>query len=174
MRHYQRAVILLNVDYSPLETITWQRAVTLLVTGEAESVVDEPGQFIHSKSMTIPLPRTIKLKRYVHIEYRVVVLDEHSAATLAQILRRDKNRCGYCGEFASTVDHIFPQSRGGGNTWGNLIAACFDCNQLKADKTPEEAGMRLLWPPKAPEFDRHIQKTVWKDIAASEMEVNTN
>ena len=162
MRHYERGVILLNVDYTPLETITWQRAVTLIVMGEAESVADTPGQFVHSKSMTLPLPQTIRLNRYVHVEYRVISIDEHSPATLSQILRRDKNKCGYCGDFATTVDHIIPQSRGGQNTWGNMIAACFDCNQFKADRTPEEAGMRLLWPPKVPEYDKKIQQTVWK------------
>ena len=59
-----------------------------------------------------------------------------------------------------------PQSRGGKNVWGNLIAACFDCNQLKADQTPEEAGMRLLWPPKVPSFDSKMQKTIWKELAS--------
>lgn len=169
MRHYQRGVILLNVDYTPMETITWQRAVTLLVLGEAEAVISDPVEVVRSKSLSMPLPRTIRLLRYVHVEYRVVVIDEHSQATLAQILRRDKNKCGYCGEFAATVDHIFPQSRGGTNTWGNLIAACFDCNQMKADKTPEEAKMRLLWPPKVPEYDKKIQQTVWKELASVEV-----
>ena len=167
MKNYDRGVLLLNVDYSALETITWQRAVTLMVMGEAESVVDvEPEILVRSKITAIPMPKTIRLLRYVHVEYRVVVVDEHSSATLPQVLRRDKNRCGYCGDFATTVDHIMPQSRGGKNVWGNLIAACFDCNQLKADQTPEEAGMRLLWPPKVPSFDSKMQKTIWKELAS--------
>lgn len=170
MRLRNRDVLLLNVDYSALETITWQRAIVLIVIGEAESVGDvEPQELVRSTNVSIPLPRTIRLLRYVHVEYRVVVLDEHSGATFPQILRRDKNRCAYCGEFASTVDHIMPQSRGGPNVWGNLIAACFSCNNMKADRTPEEAGMKLLWPPKVPRFDEIVQRTVWRELSKKEV-----
>lgn len=160
-------VMLLNVDYSPLEMITWQRAVRLILVDAAESVENEPETFVRSKNLTIPKPKTVRLLRYVMIQYRVLTVDEHSMASMTQVLRRDKNKCGYCGEFAATVDHILPQSRGGLNTWGNLIAACFECNQFKADRTPEEASMRLLWPPRVPEFDKKLQKTVWKTIKDS-------
>lgn len=161
---FQR-VIMLNVDYSPLEMIPWQRAVTLIVMGEAESIADEDA-VIRSKNLTIPKPKTIRLLRYAVVKFHVII-DEHSQATMAQVMRRDKSRCGYCGEFAETVDHILPKSRGGLNTWGNLIAACFDCNQFKDDRTPEEAGMKLLWPPKAPEsFNKSLQRTIWREIEA--------
>ena len=49
-----------------------------------------------------------------------------------------------------TVDHVLPKSRGGKSTWDNLVAACRSCNLRKGDRTPEEAGMRLLRPPKPP------------------------
>jgi 5-methylcytosine-specific restriction endonuclease McrA len=52
------------------------------------------------------------------------------------------------GDF--TLDHIIPRSRGGRNTWGNTACACFRCNQRKADRTPHEAGMPMLWEPKTP------------------------
>lgn len=163
MRHARASgVVLLNADYYPLEMITWQRAVTLIVSGEATSILDEQDEFIRSKTLTIPKPRTVILARYVVVSHGVVV-DEHSTATMTQILRRDKNKCGYCGGFADTVDHILPKSRGGLNTWGNLIAACFEDNQKKEDRTPEEAGMKLLWPPRVPEsYDKKLQKTIWQ------------
>lgn len=41
-------------------------------------------------------------------------------------------------------------TRGGGTTWDNAVAACEPCNQRKADRTPDEAGMRLLWEPFVP------------------------
>ena len=46
---------------------------------------------------------------------------------------------------ADTVDHLLPQSRGGTNTWLNTVAACTRCNNLKANRTPPEAGMRLAF-----------------------------
>ena len=137
--------------------------------GEAESVANLENEMIHSMELEIPVPRTIRLVRYVYVKYAYMTPDEHSSATLTQVLRRDRNKCGYCGDFADTVDHIMPSSRGGMNTWGNLIAACFNCNQFKADRTPDEAGVKLLWPPKAPRLDEKLQKTIWKQLEKEEL-----
>jgi 5-methylcytosine-specific restriction endonuclease McrA len=65
-------------------------------------------------------------------------------------MARDGHRCGYCGDPASTVDHILPRSRGGKYTWRNTVAACSGCNQRKGDRTPDEAGMRLRVVPRTP------------------------
>jgi 5-methylcytosine-specific restriction endonuclease McrA len=65
------------------------------------------------------------------------------------ILERDKYVCQYCGpdgNKATTIDHVLPKSRGGGSNPGNLVAACFKCNQKKGDRTPDEAGMPLIQP----------------------------
>lgn len=63
---------------------------------------------------------------------------------------RDRFTCGYCLEYGDTVDHILPASRGGSNTWINLVTACRACNGAKADMTPQEAGMVLRLPVYAP------------------------
>ena len=49
-----------------------------------------------------------------------------------------------------TIDHVIPRSRGGGNTWSNLVTCCKKCNQKKRDRTPEEANMKLLNEPRRP------------------------
>ncbi len=66
------------------------------------------------------------------------------------VRRRDKFRCAYCGNRGSTVDHIFPESRGGESSWLNTVTACTPCNGRKDNKTPKEAGMRLLFEPRVP------------------------
>lgn len=70
------------------------------------------------------------------------------------LFRRDQHVCGYCGnKFNShdlSRDHILPVSRGGPNTWMNVIASCHHCNKHKDDRTPEEAGMELLFVPYQP------------------------
>jgi len=70
------------------------------------------------------------------------------------LFRRDQHVCGYCGNtFAShelSRDHILPVSRGGPNTWMNVVTACHHCNKHKDDRTPEEAGMQLLFVPYVP------------------------
>jgi 5-methylcytosine-specific restriction endonuclease McrA len=55
--------------------------------------------------------------------------------TRARILKRDNNRCRYCGAPATTVDHIVPKSNGGSDHDSNLAAACRDCNNRKANST---------------------------------------
>lgn len=61
-----------------------------------------------------------------------------------QVLERDNWECQYCGAEATAVDHIIARSRGGTNDMENLVAACKPCNSRKRDRTPEEAGMRLM------------------------------
>jgi hypothetical protein len=60
------------------------------------------------------------------------------------VLERDEWQCQYCGAIANAVDHIIARSRGGKNGWENLVAACKPCNSRKGNRTPEEAGMRLI------------------------------
>jgi 5-methylcytosine-specific restriction endonuclease McrA len=135
--------------------------------GTAQTIADREPHFpIRSKHLEIALPETIRLLRYVYLEHAVRVQDK-CRATLAGVLRRDNHRCGYCASWAPTVDHIRPRSRGGPNTWGNLIACCAPCNSIKADRTPEEAGMRLLWEPKAPNHMEKRQQRIWKQLAAA-------
>ncbi|MEZ5660269.1 MAG: HNH endonuclease [Burkholderiaceae bacterium] len=71
-----------------------------------------------------------------------------------KLFRRDRNLCAYCGgRFADDIlerEHILPLSRGGSDSWMNVVTACRSCNQLKAGRTPEEAAMPLLYLPYVP------------------------
>lgn len=85
---------------------------------------------------------------------RVNLFDVVPAFTKAKLLRRDRMTCAYCGQrFAErdlSCEHIVPQSRGGRWTWMNLVTACGPCNGRKADRTPEQAGMPLVYLPYVP------------------------
>lgn len=67
---------------------------------------------------------------------------------------RDGGICQYCGEKVSknqfTYDHVFPQSKGGPTCWTNIVCTCQTCNNKKRNRTPEEAGMKLIRKPFAP------------------------
>lgn len=80
--------------------------------------------------------------------YRVPALSNRT------LFRRDQQICAYCGnEFGMahlTRDHVHPKSRGGKDIWTNVVTACGGCNKVKDDRTPEEAGMKLLYVPYAP------------------------
>jgi hypothetical protein len=79
------------------------------------------------------------------------------ALTNQCLFRRDK-MCMYCGasdqsRYVMTRDHIIPQSKGGRDIWTNVVQACYQCNQRKADRTPEGASMKLLAVPFMPTFN---------------------
>lgn len=86
---------------------------------------------------------------------------------------RDRFLCAYCGDefdgYKLTIDHVHPQSRGGKNIWTNCVTACKACNHKKANRTPEEARMPLLYLPYAPNmFEKMILKE--RNILADQME----
>lgn len=71
------------------------------------------------------------------------------------LFKRDRFLCAYCAQRFDaqelTRDHVLPRSRGGRDVWQNVVSACRHCNHVrKRDRTPEEAGMPLVYMPYAP------------------------
>ncbi len=65
---------------------------------------------------------------------------------------RDRHRCQYCGsERHLTVDHVVPRSKGGTDTWDNLVTSCAPCNRKKGDSAPHVVGLSLMRKPRPPE-----------------------
>ena len=85
---------------------------------------------------------------------RVNLFDVVPAFSKLKLFRRDRFTCAYCGqrfhERELQCEHIVPESRGGRWSWMNLVSACGACNGKKADRTPEQAGMPLLYLPYVP------------------------
>jgi hypothetical protein len=88
----------------------------------------------------------IRLRQFVRVPYRQVPL------TRRNVFHRDGHTCQYCGcsNEALSIDHVFPRSRGGSDSWDNVATACLPCNVRKANRTPREAGMPLLREPRRP------------------------
>lgn len=160
------SVLLLNASYEVLSFVSWQRAATLLACEHAYVFESVPGEFIRSPRLVLPAPVSIVLSEWVNVPYRIFG-DSDTAARMA-VLRRDGFVCGYCGGKGSTVDHILPKSRGGLDTFGNLITACAPCNQAKDDRTPEESQMPLLWQPYDPRGNAKLQQRIYKLLANSD------
>ncbi len=142
------SVLVLNASFEPLHVCSIKRAVTLLMHEIAERIEDGT-RMLHSPSTSIPVPSVIRLKRYVKRPPRF-----HIAFNRRNVFRRDNHACQYCGHHGGdlTLDHVVPRSRGGKNSWENIVTACRECNSKKRDRTPEEAKMRLLRQPYAPRF----------------------
>jgi len=112
------------------------------------------GEVIRSQRLSLVPPEVIVLTSYAGIGQRSVVFSRKN------LFKRDKYTCQYCGVQPGpeelTIDHVMPKSRGGGSTWENCVLACIECNKRKANRTPDEAGMKLKKTPKKP---------TWKSLA---------
>jgi 5-methylcytosine-specific restriction endonuclease McrA len=144
-------VLVLNASYEPLNITTWRRAVVLLIKGKAESI-EHNGKCIYAE---FPLPTVIRLRHYVRIPYKEIPL------TRKNLLHRDSQSCQYCGYSGEelTLDHVIPRSRGGGDSWENIVAACVRCNVKKGSRTPREANMVLNTLPRRPHSSLYFEVT---------------
>lgn len=138
-------VIVLNASYEQLQVVSIPHAIRMLVREVA--VVEEAHD--GASIGPFPLPRVLRLVRYVVMKWRYA--SGRLQYTRAGVLKRDKYTCAYCGKAgATTMDHVVPRSRGGRGEWLNAVAAHSGCNEKKGSRTPEEAGMPLLWQPWIP------------------------
>lgn len=144
-----KSALLLNATYEPLKVIPWQKAITLLILGKAE-MLETQDNAVRSATRQFNLPSVLRLVRRVKVPRKPVQFSR------TNVYKRDNFQCQFCAQhFAPgllTFDHVMPRSRGGATDWLNIVTACQDCNRVKGDNTPEEAGMPLLKQPKEPRW----------------------
>lgn len=133
------SVILLNADYSYLNRVSWQKAVTLLCKGKAE-VLKYSDKVVRNfdRSVVMKIPLVMRLIKFIRTLYKTKV-----PFSKRNILTRDEHTCAYCGKQSKrlTIDHIVPKSKGGKTTWENTVACCKECNSKKGDKNCREVKM---------------------------------
>jgi 5-methylcytosine-specific restriction endonuclease McrA len=119
-------------------------------------VPQEQAPSISTARLRVPAPEVICLARYDRLPSSAVAFSRRNVA------KRDHYVCQYCGDQPGaeliTVDHILPRAQGGTSSWSNCVAACLRCFAQKADRTPEQAGMRLRRRPARP---------AWKPLYAA-------
>lgn len=168
--------LVLDATMRPVGRMPWQVAIVKVVCDRiAEVVAEYPDKYIRTPNWTIHTPSVIRLLKPVKRK-RVIRFSR------LNVWLRDGGRCQYCarrvGQHAFTYDHVVPQSQGGPTTWENVVVACGPCNQRKANRTPEQAGMRLAAKPVRPkklpdatDFGMVYQPGMpvqWKDYLRSE------
>lgn len=148
-------VLVLNQDYQPLSVCGVKKSLMLLCLEKAELLHPLVDRKIRTVTMEYDFPSVIRLRRYARIPFKTIVL------TRKNVMKRDGNRCQYCGTHEDlTIDHVIPRSRGGLDTWENLVAACNRCNHKKGNHTPKEAGMPLRREPFRPHHILFLQEFV--------------
>lgn len=151
--------VVLNADYTFLNTVSWQRALCLVIKGKVE-VLKYTDKVISNinNSFVMKIPAVIKLVKLIRSLYRNRV-----PFSKKNVMVRDGYECVYCGATERlTIDHILPASRGGKSTFENCVTACGECNAKKGDKTPSEARMFLKRQPHAPTISEFIKMRIEK------------
>jgi 5-methylcytosine-specific restriction endonuclease McrA len=165
-----RPTLVLNRNWYPILTTSTREAIGLVCCGAARIVdpvtfevhdldswdaVSRAGRHIHrgrirSMRLCIAPPEVVVLTRYQGAGKRAIVFSRRN------LYRRDRNACQYCGRRPGTrsltIDHVLPRSRGGRSTWDNCVLACIPCNSRKGARTPSEAGMKPIRPPRKPRW----------------------
>lgn len=148
MSKYQRTLVI-DSSFMARSIISTERAFVISYKGNAEVIAEHPETFgLVNPKLEIFKPSIIRVYKYVKQNIQKVPL------TRENIYRRDNYECVYCGSSHSkslTLDHVIPQSKGGANSWDNLVTACRTCNGAKADLTLEEYGKEIP-EPKRPHY----------------------
>ena len=151
--------LLLNASYEPLKVVHWQKAITLWCQGKVEVIAHHERE-IRTVSLSFRLPSVIRLLRFVKIKRRF----DYVPFSRANIYARDNHTCQYCHQVYPTTDltfdHVVPVAQGGRKDWENIVTCCVTCNRRKGGRTPAEAGMRLMKPPRRPDSAPAIRITV--------------
>ncbi len=139
---HKNKVLVLNASYEPLNVCNWKRAVILIFKGKAEQI-EHNGKKLHHN---LHAPTVIRLRQYIKMPFTEIPL------TRKNLMYRDNYTCQYCGTSGTnlTVDHVIPTSKGGADTWDNVVASCQTCNVKKGCQTLKQSGMKLLKHPKSP------------------------
>jgi 5-methylcytosine-specific restriction endonuclease McrA len=171
--------LLLNATYEPLKVVHWQKAITLWCQGKVEIIASHDRE-IRAVSFSLKLPSVIRLLRYVRIKKRF----DYVPFSRANIYARDGYTCQYCSQALPTqeltFDHVVPVSQGGRKDWENIVTCCVSCNRRKGGRTPEEARMRLVKPPRRPDSAPAIRITIglrhapdsWRDYLYWNLELD--
>lgn len=185
------SVLVLNKYYSPINITSAKRAFSMLFNSIAEAVTVEEENYVghnfhswaeislykkqfregtdfdwvYTPGLVLMVPRIVRLLEYDRVRIQTVKL------TRRNIYYRDSNTCQYCGRKCRTkelnIDHVIPKSKGGKETWENLVCACIDCNIRKGNKLLREMGMRLIRRPIRPKLNPLIRMHLRKKKYAS-------
>lgn len=168
MKLHQNSVLVLNRNWQAVNTITPADALSRLVVGTAKGLdvcvtggmtavdwsvwhtlpIRNHDEAVNTPTQSVRVPTVVILNEYARVPLKTIKFG------FKGLWVRDRGRCQYTGReltFAeANIDHVYPQSRGGPTTWENCVLSSVQVNQRKADRTPQEAGLRLISQPRRP------------------------
>src|SRR5690554_4519078 len=156
-------LLALDAHGRALDWISWQEATCLYVRGAVAWTMGQPCLAVRGGiSRTTGQRSLVELHPIVAArgQAHARAIDPTPALTNSALFARDQFLCMYCGRGHArqqlTRDHVHPVSRGGADTWENVVTACFACNSRKGCRTPAQASMPLLAVPYRPSWIEHL------------------
>lgn len=182
-RALNSSVLVLNRFYMPVRVVSVRRALTLLYRDCSEVIVLENTQYtcydfeswrevsqlsslekqphedyLQAVGFELLVPRIIRLSRFDRLPLQTTRFNRKN------VFARDSHTCQYCGQEKPTaqlsLDHVVPRSLGGQTTWENIVCCCLRCNSRKGGRTPQQARMELLNPPRKPRFNPLLSQPI--------------
>ena len=162
----QQRVLRTDVSGMPLEWVGYQEAVKLIILDQVSYSLGKTLYSIHGGTSAMTGRQSV-----VSVNAIIATEGQHPHKHLfassyvpplsnQSLFRRDQNLCLYCGErfpnYLLSRDHVHPLSQGGQDRWVNVVTACKRCNNHKAGRTPEQAGMQLLAIPFTPTHAEYV------------------
>jgi 5-methylcytosine-specific restriction endonuclease McrA len=129
--------------------------------GKVEVIDEYEDKEIRSITFSMKMPSIVRFIRSIRSKKRAIKFSREN------VYARDHGKCQYCGHAVprheATYDHVTPRAAGGKTEWANVVICCYSCNQKKACRTPEQAGMRLRSIPVRPKTLPDMRITItWR------------
>ncbi len=144
-----KKTLLLNSSFEVLSFVTERKAFKLLCKDKVE-VISSWDEIVNFGVAKVKHPAILRLKNHVKRNYF------NSNFSRKALVKRDRSTCQYCGRKLTasqiTIDHVKPRAQGGITSFVNCVVCCQECNNKKADRTPEQANMNLFRKPSHPSF----------------------
>lgn len=168
-----RKVLLIDAAMQPVAVVPLKAALTKLYSTEERKRSDKwfgkPTVIAYSRDgALIGVRRDIQIPSIIQLGRVVPQHKQRVRFCRKSVFARDEFKCCYCGRgreqgiYAEDLqyEHVVPRAQGGKTCWENVVTACFDCNQRKRDRTPEQAGMKLLKLPHKPTFVMQVKARI--------------
>lgn len=155
--------LILDKAYQPISFVGFRGMANLLASEKVEVISTWPKTPpLHPFWGDMKHPATMRLKEYIRKRPRVPRFNRRA------VFRRDHYTCCYTGKTLPpsqlTLDHVIPKDQGGKSTWENCVTASLEANSKKANRTPDQAGMKLLKKPTAPAHFLSLEYSTLRDI----------
>ena len=147
-----KKTLLLNASYEVISFIPEKKVCKLLFKDKVE-VISDWDEYITWGRGRVRHPSILRLKNHIKRNFF------NSNFSRKALIKRDRSCCQYCSVKLSpskvTIDHVLPRAHGGITSFTNCVVSCHPCNNSKADKTPEQAGLVLCRKPTHPSFSAY-------------------